>query len=681
MARSLVLGNGRFLLTFDQFYRIRDIYFPYIGIENHTEGHPFRFGLWVDGATHWVDESWEREIRYEEGTLVGRTALRHRALGLELRCRDVVDFEVDLFVRELHVRDLKGTRRLVRVFLHQDFYISGSEVGDTALYDPEFDAILHYKRDRYFLTGGGAPPDYRLTGYACGKKQMVGAEGTWRDAEGDGLLSGNPIAQGSVDSMVSLDVTLEANGEEVLYYWMAAGERYGDLLELDAVLHRYGPAAILERSANYWRLWLEKHDIDYSGLPEEIAPLYKTSLLVMRTHVDRGGAVIASADSEVAQIARDHYGYMWPRDAALIVDAFDRAGYPSLAQRFFNFAGDLIKKEGYFLHKYQPDRSLGSSWHPWVDEKGQRVLPIQEDQTGLVVWALWRHFDRVRDVERVQPLYHRFLVRAADFLAEYRDPATGLPLPSWDLWEERRGVLTFTCAAVWAGLDAATRFAHAFGDVGLALRYGRAADEVKQGILRHLWDEASGRFLRMLVPAEPDGGAEPVRDATPDSSLFGLHFLGVLDENDPRLVGTLDAVIEALTVRTEVGGLARYRGDHYHAVTQDWERVPGNPWFIAQCWHARWRIARAQDHAALEAALEPLEWAARRATSAGLFPEQLHPFTGEPLSVTPLIWSHAEFVTAVREYLARRAAFDACPACGSPRVNGAGRPSLERALR
>ena len=88
----------------------------------------------------------------------------------------------------------------MRVFLHHDFHISGSEVGDTALYDPELGAIIHYKRDRYFLIGGGTPPHYNLAQFATGKKRVSGAEGTWRDAEGDGQLSGNPIAQGSVDS-------------------------------------------------------------------------------------------------------------------------------------------------------------------------------------------------------------------------------------------------------------------------------------------------------------------------------------------------------------------------------------------------------------------------------------------------------------------------------------------------
>jgi GH15 family glucan-1,4-alpha-glucosidase len=30
---------------------------------------------------------------------------------------------------------------------------------------------------------------------------------------------------------------------------------------------------------------------------------------------------------------------------------------------------------------------------------------------------------------------------------------------------------------------------------------------------------------------------------------------------------------------------------------------------------------------------------------------EVHPFTGVPVSVSPLIWSHAEFVIAVCEYL------------------------------
>jgi glucoamylase len=670
MSRALVLGNGRLLVNFDDRYRIRDIFHPRIGIENHTEGHPSRLGVWVDGAMHWVDGAWERRIAYAEGTLVGHVVLSSDALGLEVEIRDAVDIEVDALCRQVTLRDRRGEARDVTVFLHHDFHIGGSEVGDTALYDPDLHSVIHYKRDRYFLIGGGRPPGYRLDGWATGKKRVNGVEGTWRDAEDDGELSGNAIAQGSVDSTVALKVRVPRRGAATVWAWLAACERYGELLQIDAHIRRTSPRSMIDRTERYWRLWLESGP-PVDELPETLASVYRTSVLVMRAHVDDGGAIIAAADSDITRIARDTYTYVWPRDGALVADAFGRAGHPTVARRFFAFAAALLKREGYFLHKYHPDRSLASSWHPWVDAHGRKVLPIQEDETALCVWALWRHFDRHGDVEEVQPWYRSFVVRAAEFLADYRDRATGLPLPSWDLWEERRGVMAFTCAAVWAGLDAAARFARAFGDVVPAARFAEAAAEVRAGVLEHLWDPGSGRFLRMLVPADPETATVAVRDATPDASLFGLHFLGFLDEDDPRLVATLEAVAERLAVRTPVGGVARYHGDPYHAVTDDLDVVPGNPWFIASSWLASWRIARAATEAELGAALEPLRWAAVRATSAGLMPEQLHPLTGSPLSVTPLTWSHAAFVSAVHDYLDRLALLAACPTCGAPLERGA----------
>lgn len=653
MPRSLVLGNSRFFINFDERYWIRDVYFPHLGIENHSEGYAFRFGVWVDDRMSWLEApAWRIDIRYDSGTLVSSVSAVNAQLQLELTIRDAIDYELDVFAREVTIHDRSGRDRNVRVVHHHDFHIAGSEVGDTALYDPDIGGIIHYKRDRYFLIGGGIAPQYQLTSFATGKKRFAGAEGTWRDAEDDGVLSGNPIAQGSVDSTIAIDAHVPMHGMATTYYWIAAGERYGDLLRLNSRLRRLEPHALIERTAAYWRLWLHRTGAEFYGLDDDIVELFRTSLLIMRAHTDEGGAIIAALDSDIINFARDTYGYMWPRDGALVADAFDAAGYVATTRRFFRFAVRLLKREGYFLHKYHPDRSLASSWHPWIDAHGNKMLPIQEDETGLVVWALWRHFERYGDVEEVQPHYRSFVLRAAEFMVGYRDTATGLPLPSWDLWEERRGTLTFTCAAVWAGLDAAARFAAAFGEESTARRFRHAADEIRDGIVEHLWDEQHGRFLRMLGAPEP-GAREPLRDATADASLFGLHFLGVFPAGDERLRATLESIARELTVDTAVGGLARYHGDYYHAVSDDWGRVPGNPWFIAQCWLARWRIAGARSDAELASAIEPLRWVAARASPARLLAEQLDPFSGSPLAVSPLTWSHATFVSAVLDYVAR----------------------------
>jgi GH15 family glucan-1,4-alpha-glucosidase len=45
-----------------------------------------------------------------------------------------------------------------------------------------------------------------------------------------------------------------------------------------------------------------------------------------------------------------------------------------------------------------------------------------------------------------------------------------------------------------------------------------------------------------------------------------------------------------------------------------------------------------------------LEWCRTKALPSGVLAEQVHPYTGEPLSVSPLTWSHAAFVSAVQHY-------------------------------
>jgi len=100
--------------------------------------------------------------------------------------------------------------------------------------------------------------------------------------------------------------------------------------------------------------------------------------------------------------------------------------------------------------------------------------------------------------------------------------------------------------------------------------------------------------------------------------------------------------------------MARYENDYYHQVEKlDTTRVPGNPWFICTLWLARYRILRARTGAELSGGRDLIEWAAKRAFPSGVMAEQLHPYTGEPLSVSPLTWSHAAYVSAVRAYCER----------------------------
>jgi GH15 family glucan-1,4-alpha-glucosidase len=55
----------------------------------------------------------------------------------------------------------------------------------------------------------------------------------------------------------------------------------------------------------------------------------------------------------------------------------------------------------------------------------------------------------------------------------------------------------------------------------------------------------------------------------------------------------------------------------------------------------------------LENALPWLQWVQSHALPSGVLAEQINPYTHEPLSVSPLTWSHAEYAGAIRWYIGR----------------------------
>ena len=672
MPRDIPVGNGSLLVNFDHQYRIRDLYWPHVGQENHTVGHPFRFGVWVDGQFTWIsDDGWERTLDYTGDTLVTEVVLHHPGLGLRLVCQDTVDFHEDLFIRQIDIHDERGSDREVRLFFSQDFHISGTEVGDTAYYEPERRAVLHYKAKRWFMintTKEGAPPppsqgrgeiSLGVDQWAVGVKEVPGMDGTWRDAE-DGQLSGNAVAQGSVDSTIALHLDVPAGGRARGWYWIAVGHSFESVTRINRTVRRKGPGEFLRRTENYWELWVTKEKRDLADLPPSVCHLYRSSLAILRTQIDDQGAILAATDFDITHYGHDTYAYMWPRDGALVSAALIGSGYSEVTRRFFSFCHRVITEEGYLLHKYNPDGSLASSWHGWYYD-GEKRLPIQEDETALVLWALWRHFETFRDVEFVKPHYRGLVIRAANWICRYRHEESGLPLPSWDLWEERRGVHAWTVGAAWAGLQAAANFADAFGETSLAERYRSVSDEIKAAAEEHLWSSELGRFVRMVTRRE-DGAWET--DPTVDASLVGLWRFGMFAPDHRKIVATMNVVQDRLWVKTDVGGVARYEDDYYHQVSESLDEVPGNPWFVCTLWLAQWHTAKAQGTDELKEALDLLQWVADHDLRSGVMAEQVHPYTNEPLSVSPLTWSHAALVIAVLAYLRTWGHLNRCPECG-----------------
>ncbi len=640
--RDIPVGNGSLLVNFDDKYQIRDIYFPRVGQENHTEGFPFRFGVWADGEFSWIaSDDWTRELRYKKETLVTDVRLINEKLGIEIVSNDTVASHENIFLRRVRVSNLLDTKREIRVFLHQDFRISENKIGDTAFYDPQSLALVHYKKDRYFLIN--TAPHFDV--FSTGRKAFRESEGTWRDAE-DGVLQGGAITEGSVDSTVGLHFQLEAQGAFEFFYWITAGTSPAEVSLHNRQILERTPQKFLDYTENYWRAWVNKNTVDFADLSTEIVGLYKRSLLIIRTQIDNGGAVLAANDSDVTMRATDHYSYLWTRDGALVANALDLADYPSLTRKFFELCGRIVSKEGYFLQKYNADGTVASGWHAaWDTRTKKPLLPIQEDETALVIWALWEHYERFRDIEFMHKLYQPLIIRCAEFMNDFRDERLKLPKPSWNLWEDRRGIHTFTCATVVGGLRAAAKFAVLFGESERAEKYETAAGEIVESMREHLYSPKLGRFLRAL---QFSGDEHFEIDRTIDASLFAVFYFGAFSADDKMVKNTMRAIEEKLWIDTDCGGIARFEDDGYMRVS---EKVTGNAWFICTLWLADYRIAVAETKDDLKGALEILEWTTKRALPSGVLAEQVHPFTGEAVSVAPLTWSHSTFIATVMNYL------------------------------
>lgn len=675
MPRSLVLANGQMLATFDDRLQMRDLYFPYIGMEDQTTyNHVHRVGVMVEGkGFSWLSEDhWHIEPRYAPETLVGDSVIRSEKMALEIVVQDYVHPVHNVLLRHWKCRTTDGQKRTLKLFFHHDFYIYGDKQKDTAFYEPYTNSVIHFREKRYFLVGGQTDqPTACATGthgdkyasvlqsmqhlhscgissYTVGKTAYRGLEGTWKDAE-DGELTRHPIEQGSVDSTVCIESNVNSEKQTEAVLWVCLGKTLEEVLKLQQTVLTETPERLHRNCHNYWKSWVNKISRDFGSLPREVADLYKRSLLITRTHIDKNGGILAACDSDIMQFNRDTYTYVWPRDGAFVSLAMDKAGYQEVTRDFFRFCGKVQLPDGYVLHKYNPDTSWGSSWHPWFKE-GEAQLPIQEDETALVVYALWKHFQSVNDFEFLQEMFEKFVKKAAEFLCNFREEATGLPLPSYDPWEEHRGIFTYTTASTIAGLHAAAEICHILGHHAHSERFQTVADEMKQALLFHLYDEKLGRFYKRI---KRKNGETFEKDETCDASIMAVWKLGVLSPDDPRVVSTMNQLEEQLRIKTGIGGLGRYPYDHYQACTPLSATIPGNPWIITTLWAAQWHIAKAKIKEDLEPAKEALMWAAKRASPSGILAEQMHPLTGAHLSVAPLTWSHATFVETVLNYLAR----------------------------
>jgi GH15 family glucan-1,4-alpha-glucosidase len=642
MAKSLILANGNIFVGLNANGFVSDFFFPYVGVENHVRGEVHRIGVWYQHKLSWLDDgNWDTEINLVHDTFIGSMKCVHKHTGLTINITNVVYNEKNIFLREIEVTNATDHTEDIKLFFHQVFSIYETMQGDTAYYDPVKNALIHYEGRRMFLVYGEAS-DVPFNDFSVGLYGIEGKEGTWKDAE-DGMLSKNPIEHGHVDSTLSIPLTLHKGETKKAYYWVTVGETKAEVYELHDYIKYRSPSQLIESTSKFWKAWLTRQDyLVCNNTEPQLLEMFKKSLFYIRGNIDNRGAIIASGDSDMLKHGRDTYSYMWPRDGAMTVMALLKVGEYNISKHFFKFCNDVIEPDGYLMHKYRADRSLGSSWHPFVKD-GEPILPIQEDETALVLVALYEYYEKTKDIEFIEGHYNDVIKRMATFLADFTDPKTGLPHASYDLWEEKHGVSTFTSAATYAGLLAGAKFAKLFEKENDEKLFRETAEKMKEAILTHLYDKDLKMFVKLLNTKN----GEVIYDKTIDmSSIYAIYAYGVLDVTDPLVTVSIQTIEEKLRLHAGIDGVPRYVGDRYYMQA---EGIP-NPWYITTLWLAQYYAQIAKKAEDLDVVTHWLTWSVTHSPLSGVLSEQLHPFSGEQLSATPLTWSHAEYVRTIMLY-------------------------------
>ena len=626
-----VIGNSRMLATLGRTGKLYRLWWPNIDTPQHVDA--MRVGIQMAGANvDWFDEAnndWNHTIHYANRSNVLHINAVNESAALTVNSRHFAVPGTDLLVREYGFVNTSTEAKQFTFVVHSSFIISENGLYNTTMFNNSADTLIHF-RHQYFFGVSSA--------IVCAKYQ---AGLSWEDVQ-SGQLNGLNIDM-RPDGALSYELTIAAGETVIVPIYVAAGNNELEVVALLEQARKKTSEQWAGETNAYWNQYVN------TAVPcpiedDEIKELYERSILMFKLMSDeKTGTIIAAPEFDETFSRCGGYSYCWGRDAAFITTALDKVGLKELTDAFYDWTLSAQSADGSWQQRHYHDGQLAPSWG------------LQIDEGASILWGMWQHYIVNEDLEfanRVWPA----VFKGAQFLESFIDPATGLPKPSVDLWEEREASHTYSSAAVYGGLTAAAGFAKLAGEQQLQEQWNQSAAGIQAGIETYCFNDELQSFYRgidLKVSAQKFNtdtatGAEGYivdldkgyqkhvmkHDPIIDISLLGISvpFNAVATDSD-RMRATAAIVEKQLTVEG-VGGIKRYEDDHY---------IGGNPWILTTLWLAHYRFANGE----AAAARELMQWALNHRTETGLLPEQVDKNTGETAWVVPLTWSHAMFILAV----------------------------------
>ncbi len=630
---NAITGNSTMLATFSDRAELLRLFWP--NIDYMQQFDKLLCGIYiknVNGSTVWLnDHRCEHQQDYLTDTNVVKSTITNYSDGYRVIIYDFVCPENDILVRKCEIENLSNEPRELGFMSFSA--ASGSDPDVTGvMFDFNNEALIHYRCNNYLSVFSDIPS----CGFQLGNNANDAAVSTYLIGKDDiGMMK---------DAAVSWDLgSLGKNQVKGFNLFIGASHSLKECRQLIKKSKSVGAEKLLSDTQKYWKEYLNNSKQIKTG-NSLLDNLYKRSLLVFSLMYDKkSGGLMAAPELDEYFTKCGRYAYCWGRDAAFITEALDKAGLSGCVDNFYNWAVKVQEEDGSWQQRYHMDGNLGPCWG------------LQIDETGTILWGMLNHYKYTKNIDFLQFVWES-VKAGADFLAEFIDKETGLPKPSFDLWEERLGEHAYSAAAVYAGLKAAAEIADILGKSHAEREtWIKIADNMRESIIKYFWKEDFNRFIRSVRVKLNGWGAEQthnpvmlevnpkgyVRDFTledwiVDVSLVGLSIpFQVFSAEDTKIRDTV-ALIEQTLTSHGIGGIKRYENDGY---------IGGNPWILTTLWVALYHAKTGN----YNKAKEYLFWAANGKTELGLLPEQVNRDTGKPEWVIPLTWSHAMYVQVISE--------------------------------
>ncbi|WP_338899012.1 glycoside hydrolase family 15 protein [Streptomyces sp. TG1A-60] len=393
------------------------------------------------------------------------------------------------------------------------------------------------------------------------------------------------------------------------------------------------PYEALRSSLHDWRAWAGH--CRYDG-PHRDAVVRSLITLKALTYAPTGGIVAAATTSlpeEIGGVRNWDYRHCWLRDSSLVLGALLSCGYQAEAEAWRDWllravAGDPADLQ--IMYGLAGERRIPEYELPWLsgyeDSRPVRVgndavHQLQLDVYGEVMDSL---FVSRRSGLPGRPDMWQMQCALMEFLrSAWRKPDEGL----WEVRGPRRH-FTHSKVMTWVAVDRAVRTLEDDPELSGDLDGWRALrDEIHREVCERGYDADRNTFTQSYGSRELD------------AALLLIPRMGFLPPDDPRVIGTVDAIREELC---HEGFVRRYSTDRLTAATTSVDGLPGGEatfvvcsFWLADALHMTGRTAEAH---------EMFERLVGLVNDVGLLAEEYDPVAGRQLGNFPQAFSHVGLV-------------------------------------